>query len=399
MDTIERFADLVVRAGVNVQPGQGVILRADTAHLAIARAVTRRAYEVGAAWVEPLWTDGPMRRAAVDHVPAEVLSQSRDWALARTRWWADQNACSISLVGDADPHLFDGADPARVAAFPLDELVAWRRFLLGGNRRWTAVGAPNPGWATEIYGEPDVDRLWGDVSVAMRLDAPDPAAAWHERAATLAQRAAALDDLELTEIRYVGDGTDLTCGLPAGVRWTGGGMIAADGLPYLPNIPTEEVFTSPDRRRVDGRFRVTKPVVIAGQLVTGLRVTVRDGRIAETTADSGADIVERHLDTDAGSRWFGEVSLVDKDSRIARAGIVFHNALFDENAGCHVAWGQSFPFAVAGGPAMSEPERAALGLNSAGVHTDVVIGGEGITVTGTGAKGEVTIIRDDDWVL
>jgi aminopeptidase len=399
MDTIERFADLVVRAGVNVQPGQGVVLRADTAHLDIVRAITRRAYEVGAAWVEPLWTDGPMRRAAVDHVPVEELSRSRDWVLARTREWAEQNACSIALLGDPDPHQFDGADPARVAAFPAAEQAAWREFLLGGNRRWTAVGAPNPGWATQVFGEPDLDRLWAAVSVAMRLDAPDPAAAWQERSATLAKRAAVLDALHLTEIRYTGDGTDLTCGLPADVRWTGGGMIAADGLPYLPNIPTEEVFTSPDRRRVNGRFRVTKPVVIAGQLVTGLRVTVRDGRIAEATADSGGDVVGRHLDSDEGSRWFGEVSLVDKESRIARAGIVFHNMLFDENAACHVAWGQSFPFAVAGGPAMPEADRAARGLNSSGVHTDVVIGGEGITVTGRGPGGEVTIIREDDWVL
>jgi aminopeptidase len=399
MDTIERFADLVVRAGANVQPGQGVILRADIAHLAIARAVTRRAYEVGAAWVEPVWSDGPMRRAAVDHVPAEELSRSRDWVLARTREWAEENACSISLAGEPDPHLFAGADPARVAAARIEELFAWRRFLLVGNRRWTVVGAPNPGWATEVFGEPDVDRLWAAVAVAMRLDAPDPAAAWQERAAVLAERAAALDALELTEVRYTGDGTDLTCGLPAGVHWTGGGMIAADGVPYMPNIPTEEVFTSPDRRRVDGRFRVTKPVVIAGQVATGLRVTVQNGRIVAATADSGADVVERHLDTDAGSRFFGEVSLVDKDSRIARAGIVFHNTLFDENAGCHVAWGQSFPFAVAGGLAKSDDERAALGLNSSGVHTDVVVGGEGITVTGTGPKGDVTIIRDDDWVL
>jgi aminopeptidase len=399
MDIIERFADLAVRAGVNVQPGQGVVLRADTAHLTIARAVARRAYEVGAAWVETIWTDGPIRRAAVDHVGVDQLSASRAWALARTSEWSDQNACSISLLGDPDPHVFDGADPARVAAFPVEEQVAWRRFLLGANRRWTAVGAPNPGWATEVFGEPDVDRLWEAVSVAMRLDADDPAAAWQQRAATLAERAATLDQLELTEIRYSGEGTDLTCGLPAGVHWTGGGMIAADGVPYLPNIPTEEVFTSPDRRRVDGRFRVTKPVVIAGQLVTGLRVTVRDGRITEATADEGAGIVQRHLETDAGSRHFGEVSLVDKDSRIARAGIVFHNMLFDENAACHVAWGQSFPFAVAGGPEMTDEERAGLGLNSSAVHTDVVIGGEGITVTGSGPKGEVTIIRDDDWVL
>jgi aminopeptidase len=144
---------------------------------------------------------------------------------------------------------------------------------------------------------------------------------------------------------------------------------------------------------------LTKPVVISGRLVTGLVVTFKDGAVVDVTADSGADVVRAQLDSDPGARHLGEVSLVDKDSRIAKAGIVFHNTLFDENAGCHVAWGQSFPFAVPGGVAMSQDERAALGLNSSGVHTDVVVGGEGITVTGTGPKGTIEIIRDDEWVL
>jgi aminopeptidase len=261
------------------------------------------------------------------------------------------------------------------------------------------VAAPNPGWAQQIFGEPDVDRLWAAVGTAMRLDEADPAAEWQKRAATLSSRAKQLDELELTEVRYFGEGTDLTVGLPHAARWTGGGLIDADGIPYLPNIPTEEVFTSPDRRRADGVIRVTKPMVILGQLVEGMRVTFSGGRITEVEADSGADVVRAQIDTDEGARHLGEVSLVDKDSRIAKAGIVFRNTLFDENAGCHVAWGQSFPFAVAGGMGMSEEERVELGLNQSGVHTDVVVGGDGITVTGTGPKGTVDIIRDDEWVL
>jgi aminopeptidase len=176
-------------------------------------------------------------------------------------------------------------------------------------------------------------------------------------------------------------------------------MIDPNGIAYLPNIPTEEVFTSPDRRRADGVIRVTRPMVIAGQLITGLRVTFEAGKIIDVYADEGADVIKAQVATDEGSSRLGEVSLVDKDSRIAKAGIVFHNTLFDENAGCHVAWGQSFPFAVEGGMALSEAERVDLGLNMSGVHTDVVIGGAGITVTGTGPKGTVEIIRDDEWVL
>jgi aminopeptidase len=398
MDWIERFADVVVRAGVNIQPGQGVVLTTDTAHLEIARAVTEAAYAAGAAWVEPIWTDGPMRRSEVDHLSLDELRASRPWALQRTREWAGQGAAWITLVGDADPHVLDGADPAKAAARRVEESLT-RRDAVMGKLRWTAVGAPNPGWATQIFGEPDLERLWQAVGTAMRLDEDDPAAAWQQRSATLAARGTALDALELTEIRYRSEGTDLTVGLIPGCVWTGGGMVDDAGIAYMPNIPTEEVFTSPDRRRADGTLRVTKPLVLTGRLVTGLRLTFEGGRITSFAADEGADIVEAQLATDEGARYLGEVSLVDKESRIAKAGIVFHNTLFDENAGCHVAWGQSFPFSVPGGVAMSQEQRTGLGLNTSGVHTDIVVGGAGMTVTGTGPKGTVDIIRDDEWVL
>ena len=233
----------------------------------------------------------------------------------------------------------------------------------------------------------------------MRLDEADPVASWRERAAELAARACALDALDLTEVRYRGAETDLTVGLGAGTPWTGGSMDDPDGVTYMPNIPTEEVFTSPDRRRADGVISLTKPVIIGGLVVEGLKVTFCEGRITDITATSGVESVRAQLDTDEGARSLGEVSLVDRDSRIAKAGLLFHNMLFDENAACHVAWGQSFPFAVAGGLAMSNEDRYEIGLNRSAIHTDVVIGGEGLTVTGTGPTGTVEIIRDDEWVL
>lgn len=398
MDRIQRFADVVVRAGANVQPGQGVILRTDTAHLQIARAVVEAAYAAGAAWVEPIWVDGPMRRSAVRHSTLESLTESRGWAMRRYQEWAEQGAASITLLGDPNPHVLDGTDPVKAAATRTEEMKVWREAMMG-RLRWTAVGAPNPGWAEQVFGEPDTERLWEAVATAMRLDAEDPAAAWQERAATLAERGVALDALELTSIRYEGSGTDLTVGLIPGCHWTGGGLVDGAGIPYLPNIPTEEVFTSPDRSTAEGTLRVTKPLVLNGQLVLGLRLVLSGGRIVEVSADSGVDTVRAQLDSDPGARYLGEVSLVDRDSRIAQAGIVFHNTLFDENGGCHVAWGSSFPFAVPGGLAKSPAEREALGLNTSTVHTDVVIGGDGITVTGTGPKGVIEIIRNDEWVL
>jgi len=398
-DRLNRFADLVVRVGVNVQPGSGVLVTADTAHLEIARAVVERAYVAGAEWVEVEWSDGPIRHSRLTHSSIESLTRSRPWAIERIKELAAERGVVISLVGDPDPHLFDDVDPVKAAARRVDEAMAARDALLVHQLRWTVVAAPNPGWAREVFGEPDTERLWDAVGTAMRLDEPDPVACWRDRAAELAARGRALDALNLTEVHYRSAGTDLTVGLVPETRWSGGGDNDPDGIWYMPNIPTEEVFTSPDRRRADGTISLTKPVIVNGQVVDGLRVTFSGGRISDVTATSGAESVLAELDTDEGARSLGEVSLVDRDSRIAKAGILFHNTLFDENAACHVAWGQSFPFAVAGGLERTDDERFEIGLNRSAVHTDVVIGGAGMTVTGTGPKGSVEIIRDDEWVL
>jgi aminopeptidase len=398
-DRLARFADLVVRVGANVQPGSGVLLRADTAHLEIVRAVVECAYAAGASWVEIIWSDGPIRHSRLTHVSVESLTKPRPWAIQRTREWAAERGVSIALTGDPNPHLFDDVDPAKAAAFPIEEAMAYQEAVFGQQLRWTIVPAPNPGWAWEVFGEPDVDRLWDAVATAMRLDEPDPVAAWQERSAELTARGRRLSALDLTEVRYHAPGTDLTVGLVPGTRWIGGSEDDPDGFAFLANIPTEEVFTSPDRRRADGEITLTKPVIVNGQVVEGLRVAFSGGRISDVTASSGAGAVLAELDTDEGARSLGEVSLVDRDSRIAKAGILFHNTLFDENAACHVAWGQSFPIAVAGGTGMSEEQRYEIGLNRSVVHTDVVIGGDGMTVTGTGPRGTVEIIRDDEWVL
>ena len=398
-DRLNRFADLVVRVGVNVQPGSAVLMTADTAHLEIARAVVERAYVAGAEWVEVDWSDGPIRHSRLTHSSIEALTRSRPWAIERVKELAAERGVVISLVGDPDPHLFDDVDPVKAAARRVDEAIAARDALLVHQLRWTVVAAPNPGWAREVFGEPDTERLWDAVGTAMRLDEPDPVACWRDRAAELAARGRALDALNLTEVHYHSAGTDLTVGLVPETRWSGGGDNDPDGIWYMPNIPTEEVFTSPDRRRADGTISLTKPVIVNGQVVDGLRVTFSGGRITDVTAATGAKAVLAELDTDEGARSLGEVSLVDRDSRIARAGILFHNTLFDENAACHVAWGQSFPFAVAGGVDRTDDERFELGLNRSTVHTDVVIDGEGMTVTGTGPAGTVEIIRDDEWVL
>jgi aminopeptidase len=398
-ERLERFADLVVRIGANVQPGSEVMIRSDIAHLEIARAVVERAFVAGASYVEVDWSDGPVRRSQVTHASIERLTATRPWMIERIKAWAAGPGVSIALIGDPDPNLLDDVDPAKATAIPVEEATVAMQAVLGQQLRWTVAAAPNAGWAREVFGEPDVERLWEAVATAMRLDEADPVASWRKRAADLAARSRALGALELTEVHYHSAGTDLTVGLVPNSRWTGGSMDDPDGITYMPNLPTEEVFTSPDRRLADGVISLTKPVIIGHRVVEGLKATFENGRITNVTATSGVEAVRAELETDEGARSLGEVSLVDRDSKVARAGILFRNSLFDENAACHVAWGQSFPFSVAGGLAKSGEELYEIGLNRSAVHTDVVIGGEGMTVTGTGPKGTVEIIRDDEWVL
>ena len=402
LDRLERYADLIVRVGANVQPGQTVYLVADVAHLEVARAVAEKSYQAGALRVIPLYRDDHIRLSALRHAPMEGLTTATDWELARTRSLDDPGVALITLTGAADPHLFDGVDPERLAAIPLELAQAGRKAQMAGALAWTIAAAPNPGWATQVFGEPDVERLWEAVSIPLRLDEADVVGAWEAHRDLLGRRAGALNALGLDAVRYNGDGTDLTVGLVPGAEWAGGSLTTTAGVVTMPNLPTEEVFTSPDRDRADGTIRLTRPLVMpgTGALVEGLEATFEGGRIVDVRADRGAEVVQAQLNTDEGARSLGEVALVDHGSRVRAAGVIFHDTLYDENAGSHVAWGQSFPFVLPGWRELSPEQLFEAGLNRSVVHTDVVIGGAGVNVDGlTADRRVVPIITDNHWVL
>jgi aminopeptidase len=404
-DRIDRYAALVVRVGANVQPGQEVIVSADISHAPIARAIAEEAYLAGAVRVHVEYRDPYVRLSALRHAPEAGLRSVSRWELDRLDEWARDGIALIRLTGNPDPHLFDEVDPARAVLTSAELAAKTRSTLLGGTVQWTIVAAPNAGWATQVFGEPDLERLWEAVSVAMRLDAGDAddvVAEWSRHRDVLGARATALTERRFDAVRYHGNGTDLTAGLMPGSVWTGGGLPTSTGVEYMPNLPTEEVFTSPDRRRADGVIRTTRPLVMpsVGVLVEDLEVRFEHGRIVEATASRGADAVRAELDLDEGARSLGELSLVEGSSRVRAAGVTFHDTLYDENTGCHVAWGQGFPFCVDGGLSMTPDALRAAGLNFSSAHTDVVIGGPGIDVDGITADGTVVpLIREDAWAL
>lgn len=405
MDSSERlakYADVIVQVGANVQPGQLVYVQADVAMADVARAVAEQAYLAGAKRVIVNYGDVHVRHAALKHAPMDGLTTATDWELARADSLDSTDVVNIALTGNPAPHLFDGIESERLAAMPLEVALRSRTALNNNNLAWTVAAAPNAGWAEQVFGEPDVERLWQAVAVAFRLDEPDVVAAWREHHRKLTERAGAVSALGLDAVRYHGGDTDITVGLLPDSVWTGGGLVTNRGIDIMPNLPTEEVFTSPDRTRADGRIALTRPLVMprTGAFVDGLVVDFSGGRVVGLSADSGGDAVEAELATDDGARSLGEVALVDRDSRVRAAGIVFHDTLYDENAGSHVAWGQSFPYAMKGGLEKSSDELYELGLNRSVVHTDVVVGGPGVDVDGIRPDGSVVpLITDDEWVL
>ena len=404
-DRIDSYAALVVRIGVDVQPGQRVLVQCDVAHAPIARAITEQAYLAGASKVEVEYDDLHVRRLGWLHGDADTLKGALPWELQRFEELGKEGMAFIRLTGNPDPHLLDDVPPERTALRSSELTTKLRSTATSGAVSWTIVAAPNPGWATQVFGEPDTERLWEAVGTAMRLDAGGPdevVEAWRQHRDRLGARGRALTALGLDAVRYHGGGTDLTAGLLPGAIWVGGTLTTDAGVVYMPNLPTEEVFTSPDRSRADGVLRTTRPLMMpgAGVLVEDLEIRFEGGRIVDVSASTGVEAVRAEIAKDEGARSLGEVSLVEGSSRVRAAGVTFHDTLYDENTGCHVAYGTGFPFCVPGGMQMSRAELAAAGLNLSAVHTDVVIGGPGVDVDGVLADGTVVpLIRDDAWAL
>ena len=406
MDTHElmrRYAELAVKVGVNLQQGQHVVVQGLVEHAPFMREVVRAAYEAGARWVGVDYGDNHARKAMIEKADEEVLSWTPPYLLDRYRFLMDNKAAVINIAGDPEPDLMAGLDPQRVGKARMLDL-AELHFKSVGQRltSWVIVAYPNPGWARAVFGEPDVDRLWAAVGKAARLYDDDPVKSWWARVTELGERADQMNERHFDAIRYRGPGADLTVGLHDSGRWMSANFETAWGQKHVPNIPTEEIFTSPDHRRVDGHVRSTKPLhlPVEGTTVTDLEVTFEDGRIVDVQASNGAELIREQIATDEGAAALGEIALVDRSSAVGATGIIYKTTLFDENATSHIAYGAGFAFCVPDLAPLPPEEQRANGLNYSKVHTDFMIGHPDLEVDGIAKDGSATpLLRDEVWQL
>jgi aminopeptidase len=393
------YARLAVQVGLNLQPGQILGVNALVEHAPLAREVAREAYAAGARYVDVLYSDQHVRRAHIESAADDQLGYSPPWLVQRLDELGRIGGALLAISGNPEPELYADLDGERVGRARMREVAEASLRLTDGLCNWSIVAYPNEGWATTVFGEPDVERLWGAVAHAVRLDAADPIAAWREHIARLQARAEALNERRFDRLRYRGPGTDLEIGLHAESEWQAA-LDRSNGIDHVANMPTEEVFTTPDSRRVEGTVRATLPLQIQGNIVRDLEVRFEGGRAVEVRASSGEDVMRTHVATDEGAARLGEVALVDGTSAVGETGLVFYDTLFDENAASHIALGASIVQAVEWAAELTPEERSERGVNHSSIHTDFMIGSTDVEVDGITAAGEaVPILRGGDWVL
>lgn len=395
MDQVQRLAELAVRVGANVQPGQIVSVSCEPGKEFLTRAVAAEAYKAGARFVDVQWYDPWVKKARIEHAADDTLEFVPSWYGERVLALGDQRAARIAFSGPAAPGVLDGLDPVRAGRDRLPSVKESSQVLSARTTNWNIVPCPSPSWAGLVH--PDLEphaglaRLWEQVNHVCRLDEDDPAAAWDARRVELETAAARLTERRFDALHYEGPGTDLTVGLLPGHNWLSGGMQTVDGLHHMANLPTEEVFTSPDPERTEGVVASTMPLVLLdGTVVNDLVMRFEGGRIVQLDASSAADTMRTIIARDEGAARLGEAALVDASGRIGPLKTVFYDTLLDENAASHLAIGVGFPMVVQG--------EAAERVNESEVHIDFMIGSPQLDVTGVTADGDrVPVLMGGHW--
>jgi len=394
---LDRLAQLLVGFGANVQPGQIAIVSGRLDDRELMRAIAARCYQAGALHVEVEYLDPYVQRAKILHGGDDSIGYAPDWEMARVRAISEQRCANLHVVGGNDPTVLAGLDPDRLGRDRSPAGKEWLKAVTDRTVNWTIGPSPTPVWAAVVH--PDLapaeglERLWQEIERVCRLDEDDPVAAWTSRMTELRGVADRITERRLDMLHFEGPGTDLRIGLLPTSRFVSGGLSTVGGIEHRPNLPSEEVFTTPDPERVDGSVRSTKPLDVGGTVISGLRVRFEGGRAVAIDADENAEMLRSRTAVDDGGVRLGEVALVDRDSRIGQLSTVFYETLLDENAASHIALGGGLDFGVEGDADTSR-------INRSEIHIDFMIGSDHVSVTGITAGGErVPVLAGGEWQL
>src|SRR5277367_1938463 len=403
---LDRLAQVAVNAGLGLERGQELVMTATLDALPLARLITEHAYKAGASLVTTLFTDEQSTLLRYRYAEDPGFDKAPGWLFEGMANAFRSGAARLAITG-GDPSLLSKEDPEKVGRANRAVSKAYRpaiELITRHDINWTIVASATPAWAAAVFPElpPDqaMTKLWDAIFAASRVDADDPVARWKQHDAGLHRRADLMNEKRYSALHFQGPGTNLRVGLADDHLWMGGGTQAGTGAYCIPNMPTEEVFTTPHKDRVDGTVSSTKPLSYQGTLIEGIKVRFEGGRIVEANAAKGQDVLRKVLETDEGASHLGEVALVPESSPIAASGLLFYNTLYDENAACYIALGQAYSTCLKNGDSLTPEQLAARGANESLIHVDWMIGSSEIDLDGITAAGNAEpLMRKGEWVF
>ncbi|GIO43718.1 aminopeptidase [Paenibacillus apis] len=405
-DKLQKYADLAVRIGVNVQPGQNLIVVATVDSAELVRLIVKQAYEAGARSVKVNWTDDTVTRLRYEKAADESFLDDPKWYAGEMLEYVENGAAVLHVIS-SDPDLLTGIDPQRITNHQKTygkAMSKYRELQMADKFSWSIVAVPSKSWAAKVFPElpenEQVNALWEAIFKTVRIDQPDPVAAWKEHIANLTQKSEYLNSKKYKKLHYIAPGTDLTIELPKGHLWVAAESLNAQGNTFLANLPTEEVFTAPLKTGVNGTVSSTKPLSYNGNIIDEFQLTFKDGRIVDYSAKVGEATLKQLVELDEGSHYLGEVALVPHGSPISQSGILFYNTLFDENASNHLAIGNAYAFNLEGGKSMTREELNEHGLNASFAHEDFMVGSAEMDIYGVTADGtEEPVFAKGNWAF
>ena len=408
-EKLKKYADVIVQVGLNLQPGQRLLIRTGGSIESVAptvRAVVRSAYEAGARYVDVDWRDEEQSVIRFENAPDDSFSELPSYFSKRLMEYAENGDAVLTIMA-SNPDAMAGQDQAKMAEArkaTAEMMSEYRPISSSMQINWCGVGAASEGWANKVFPDDASDaattKLWESIFKFTRLDLDDPVQAWKDHVAKLTERKSYLNGKQYKSLHLPSPGTDLMVDLAPNHLWMGGSVSRPDGVSFVPNLPTEEVFTTPHNQGTNGTISASLPLNMNGVLIEGLKFTFKDGKITDFSTDTGHEMIGKLLEMDDGAGRLGEIALVPDSSPISQSGTLFYNTLYDENASNHLAIGQAYAVAVKGGGTMSPDEKAAAGINSSLIHIDFMVGSNQMNVDGITADGTAEpVMRHGEWAF